>query len=175
MKFKVFIHLIFLFVFIKANAQSVYFRFTDGSERSYLLEDIRKKTFVGNQMSVWLTDGTTYNWQQNQIDFYNYEPDLITTSHSNAKLQPLLLFPNPAKDKLTISFYLYHGENMVFEISSIDGKLLQSIDENNWKEGQNSFDWDLKTSNGQKLPNGEYILRLRTSHLCISKPFIVSE
>jgi hypothetical protein len=156
-------------------AQSVYFKFTDGTSISYLLNDVQKKTITGSEISIWLTDGTIYNWQLNQLDYYNYEPDLITAVREPFQLQPLQLFPNPAQEKISIAFNLYQKEKTLAEISSVEGKLLHTLELVDVKQGQNSIDWNLRTASGQKLSQGTYILRLISSHISISKKFVVSE
>jgi hypothetical protein len=61
------------------------------------------------------------------------------------------------------------------EISSVEGKLLHTLELDDVKQGQNSIDWNLRTASGQKLSQGTYILRLISSHISISKKFVVSE
>jgi hypothetical protein len=56
-----------------AQAQIVYFHFTDGTTQTYAVEDIRKLTFVGDEQVLWLNDGTQYTWNVSTIGQYEFQ------------------------------------------------------------------------------------------------------
>jgi hypothetical protein len=56
-----------------AQAQTVFFYFTDGTTQSYAVADIRKLTFVGDEQVLWLNDGTQYTWNVSTIGQYEFQ------------------------------------------------------------------------------------------------------
>ena len=54
------------------QAQSIHFNYTDGTNNSYSLVDVRKITFDADLMKLHLWDGTVYAWNVSTIGDYQY-------------------------------------------------------------------------------------------------------
>jgi len=75
------------------------------------------------------------------------------------KTDLIKIFPNPAIEELTISIYdfPYH-----LDILDLHGNIIRSFEQ--YLIVDNSVSWDLKDSNGQKVPSGVYIIRISVSN-----------
>ena len=62
---------------VSSQAQSIYFNYTNGTNASYLLEDVRKITFDNDVMNLHFLDGTLYAWNVSTIGYYQYEESAL--------------------------------------------------------------------------------------------------
>jgi hypothetical protein len=51
------------------RAQSIHFNYTDGTNASYNIEDVRKITFDADVMNLHLLDGSVYAWNVSTIGY----------------------------------------------------------------------------------------------------------
>ena len=78
------------------------------------------------------------------------------------------IFPNPFLEGLNIKFYLPAGGNVTINILSLDGKVVDNIENRNYTTGRHNATWN----EGSKLPHGVYILQIGTDDQIISKKVI---
>ncbi len=94
-------------------------------------------------------------------------PDIETSVEKiNAELNSsvqISVFPNPAKDYTTISVISDRQiEQIAVKVFSMNGMFVRNLYSGNLQKGQNQFNWDLKNSNGQKVPSGIYFTMVQT-------------
>lgn len=74
-------------------------------------------------------------------------------------------YPNPASDRLNIRYMTGSPQEIIFSISDLDGGVVREIDEGNIFAGIHDSQVDIS-----KLPNGSYIIRMKSSSGLISDP-----
>jgi len=67
---KLFLFISLMLFTTELNAQSIHFNYTDGTNASYNLEDVRKITFDADVMNLHLWDGSVYSWNVSTIGYY---------------------------------------------------------------------------------------------------------
>ena len=78
-------------------------------------------------------------------------------------------FPNPAKDKFTVSLYLPEAGLAEIEMISIDGKQIRSIASGEYPKGKSAF--SIQTDN---LAKGIYLIRLKAGKTEIVKKMLLN-
>ena len=134
-------------------AQDLVIKKNTGEENTYALNDIERITFETGKLAVLLTDGSNSQFNQANLQYLTYK-NLVTSANTEEKAanERLLIFPNPAKEELYISYPLLVGQPLAVEIVSITGKVVyrQDVD---IPEGTN-LSLDIST-----IPNGIYLYR----------------
>jgi hypothetical protein len=154
---------------LATKAQSIHFNFSDGSNSSYSLEDIRKVTFYSDLMNLYFFDGSIYSWNVSTINYFNYDESSLNVNdwlHYANKLEARV-FPNPVSSSLDIYFNLQNEDEITFILLDSQGKII------------------LKKSIGKKLPGehfetleinslsqGTYALRIQGQHQFVSKKIV---
>lgn len=69
-------------------------------------------------------------------------------------------FPNPFTNSLNVSFDLPQQDYVNISIYDLTGKRITELVNENLAQGSNSFSWDGKSGNGQRLNPGVYLLRV---------------
>jgi len=117
-----FIALLLFSLGLTGHAQMMYVKEKSGTKTIFAINDIRKLTFSGGNMTVNGHDGNPETFALTDIRYVNFT-DLSTGVHplENNKNGCLVLFPNPVQDILTLN-YKSLGEAIQFEIMTMDGK-----------------------------------------------------
>jgi hypothetical protein len=171
---KLFLLILVLYVCVKPNkckAQSAYFNFTDGSNSSYNLSDIRKITFSNNDMNLHLWDGSIYSWNINTIGHFEYDENSLSNEELIHQINSMNVdvYPNPVDDKLYIQFFLSQKYNVSIMLFEMNGKKIieHKIDELSY--GKYSETLELKS-----IPQGNYILKIMFNNKSIIKNIVKS-
>ena len=103
------------------------------------------------------------------LDTYlNYE-EPVSTAHPAMSLEEMKLFPNPARDQLSVSIHADQPTSASYAIMNSEGKWMSSGAMMDLEAGQNNTTLYLES-----LPEGVYILQLRSENQVLSKPFIIT-
>ena len=159
----------FLLVGTLSFAQSIYFNYTDGTNASYNLQDVRKVTFTADVMNLHLWDGTIYSWNVSTIGHYEYSEtsgneELLNLSN---KLD-VRIFPNPTSTNLNVQFKLLKEDLITLSLFDVNGQLL--IERN---LGARTFGSHLETIELSKVPKGSYVCQIKGQQNTISKKLTI--
>lgn len=99
---------------------------------------------------------------------------------NNVSVQPIIHYepkisikPNPAKDILKIDFSSINTKIKSISIYSLDGsKVKDFLDEN---LSPKILIWDIKDNNGNNLPNGVYVIYLKSNDVEYSEKIIIEK
>jgi hypothetical protein len=151
------------------RAQSVYFNYTDGTDATYNLQDVRKITFDADVMNLHLLDGSTYSWNVSTIGYYEYDqtPSNVEQLVDLANTWQAVVFPNPVNNSLQIRYLLPKADVVKIALYDMQGKLIVENNIGNQKEGQHQAMLDLSHINA-----GSYVCRITGQKASISKQII---
>ena len=101
-----------------------------------------------------------YRLMMTDIDgVFSYSPVRMLVNTADNVLDILQLYPNPAKDKLMLTYNSNKEATMQITITNADGKNVKSISNNAINKGVNNFEIDII-----KLQPGVYMLNYRTDN-----------
>jgi hypothetical protein len=151
------------------GAQNIYFDYSDGTNSTYSIEEIRKITFTNDVMNLHLYDGTTYSWDVNLIDQYQYElsPLQIDAILKEVNSMEVNVHPNPADDNLQVSFTNIDTKCLCLSIFDLQGRILFEENCNSFDLGKTNYTIELST-----FQSGQYFVRLTGQNTSITKKFI---
>ncbi len=150
-------------------AQSIHFNYTDGTNASYNLEDVRKITFVADVMNLHLWDGSLYSWNVSTIGHYEYDETILNTQEwlNQANTWQVRVFPNPTSTVLNVRFQLPKEDQVSISLSDLQGKLLLTKNIGTKTAGEY-----LETLDLSELPQGNYLCRISGQQQTITKQVI---
>jgi hypothetical protein len=82
----------------------------------------------------------------------------------------ITIFPNPVLNSTNISFSLQQAENVSLKIFDLNGRLIQTIADNIFQEGENEVVW-----NADDLNAGVYFLQFQSAEYLQIKKVIVTK
>ena len=163
--------LLFLSVFLGTMnfAQSIHFNYTDGTNTSYNLEDVRKITFDADVMNLHLWDGSVYSWNVSTIGYYQYDESTQSIQEllNNANEWGVNIFPNPTSATLNVNFNLPQADEVSIRLYDIHGKLIISQDIGHRGIGKHQELIDLTN-----IPMGTYTFSISGQKNTITKQLI---
>ena len=147
-------------------AQSIHFNYTDGTNSSYNLQDVRKITFDADVMNLHLLDGSVYAWNVSSIGYYEYDESLVTVEDwlNKANAWDVAVYPNPTDGLLNVQFNLPKEDKVIIGLYDLQGKGILEKSLGNITTGEHKEMLDLT-----QLPNGTYVCRITGQHYSITK------
>jgi len=85
------------------------------------------------------------------------------------KLSLMAVAPNPVAGSSVIYFYLEQAENVSFKIFDLNGKLVSTLADKMFEEGENEITW-----NAMDVNAGIYFLRMETAGFSENQKLIVT-
>ena len=163
--------LFFLFIGITGigYSQSIHFHYTDGTNASYNLEDVRKITFDADVMNLHLWDGSLYAWNVSTIGYYQNDESSLNIQEllNNANAWEVNIFPNPTSATLNVSFNLPQSDELSICLYDLQGKLI--LAKNLGKKETGSYQEVIDLTN---VPKGSYVCRISGQQNTITKQLI---
>jgi hypothetical protein len=150
-------------------AQSIHFNYTDGTNASYNLEDVRKITFDADLMNLHLLDGSIYSWNVSTIGYYQYDEASLNVQEwlNNANAWDVTIFPNPTRSALTVRFNLPQSDEVSIELYDMKGKLMLTKSLGKIETGEYQEVLDLSS-----VTQGSYVCRISGQKNTITKQLI---
>ena len=107
-------------------AQSFHFNYTDGTNASYSLLDVRKINFDADVMKLYLWDGSVFNWNVSTIEHYEFDEPMVNMEELliSANSFNFKLFPNPTGSYLNVSFYLPQSDQIFIRLFDLQGNVM---------------------------------------------------
>ncbi len=159
---------------VVAQGQNVHFNFTDGTQQSYALQDVRKKTFSPSAISLHLTDGTIYSWNYDVVGNYIYEEQVGTgIGESAVALTPMRVYPNPTTGRLSVEYALEAETSVTIELRDMQGRAIRQMELGAQPAGQHTAQWDGTDAQGRPAAAGTYLCRVITPRVQMSRTFII--
>ncbi len=154
---------------ISSKAQSIYFNYTNGTDAAYNLADVRKITFMSDEMNLQLLDGSVYSWNVSSIEHYQFDENSIGIDEllTKANAWRVNIFPNPANNVLHVRYNLPTEDKILISVFDLQGKLLLEINAGNRAKGEHEESLDIST-----FPAGQYVCRISGQTNTISKNII---
>jgi hypothetical protein len=150
-------------------AQSINFNFTDGSNSSYDVAELRKITFDADVMNLYLMDGSLYTWNVSTIGDYDYGDSSLNAGAllNSLNTWDLIIFPNPVSNSLKIQYKLPKEDKISIALYDVLGKLILEKKFGEQLPGSHSDVIDLTN-----IPKGNYGLRIVGQNQSITKNVI---
>jgi hypothetical protein len=151
------------------RAQSIHFNYTDGTNASYNLADVRKITFDADVMNLHLLDGSVYAWNVSTIGYYEYDESSLNVQEwlNNANYWQVVVFPNPTSTNLNVRYNLPMEDEITIALFDMQGKLILEKKMGNKISGEHQETLDLKD-----LPQGSYVCRITGKQNSITKQVV---
>ena len=147
-------------------AKSIHFNYTNGTNSSYNLQDVRKITFDADVMNLHLLDGSVYAWNVSSIGYYEYDESSVNIEYwlNQANAWEVVVYPNPTNGLLNVQFTLPTEDKILVALYDVQGKLIMEKGLGNMATGEHKEMLDLTN-----LPNGTYVCRISGQHYSITK------
>ena len=152
------------------HAQSIYFDYTDGTNASYNIEEVRKITFDADVMNLHMLDESLYAWNVSYIGHYEYDE---STSNLDGILDEIntmyvQIFPNPAKNNLNVRYTLLKQGSVIVELYDMEGKLTLQKELGLQFSGANQHQIDIN-----EIKAGRYNCRIVFENNSVTKKVII--
>lgn len=98
----------------------------------------------------------------------------ITERIDNPEVLNLRAYPNPASDRLTISFYNRKASTIELSVINPGGQQVSVVHSGYLSAGGHEFTWNTASDDGTPVPNGIYILKLTNGSGSISTKILVT-
>jgi hypothetical protein len=155
-------------------SQGIHFEFTDGTIAAYEIAQVRSMDFTGNDLRMFLWDGTTHEWDMNDIRKYRFDDIGTDVRDMEAMaLAPLHLFPNPSTGEVTIEFQVDTPGAVKVELYDVRGTLAARIAEAQFAAGTHRLNWNGIDMNGEAPGTGTYVCRITQGAHILSKQMII--
>lgn len=138
-------------------AQSINLYYTDASNASYNLQDIRKINYTGDTMNLQFTDGTIYSWNINTLSKFQYDLNALSAPEliNFANIMNVIIYPNPTINLLQININLKLEEDITIALYDLQGKIILEK-----KLGKQNFGEHQQTLEMKNIPPGSYDLMI---------------
>lgn len=150
------IPLLFLICPFAASAQDISFNFNDGSTTAYPVSAVRSAKFIGDDLHAFLWDGTVLT------GIRNFDPASFTTNVPSVKQESaaLVLYPNPTRDGLTVSFAVHAAGPTEVEIVDAKGAVVAEVQHGTLPVGTHTVMWNGAGLSGERVVAGVYQCRV---------------
>ena len=153
-----------LFGSLAVQAQSVTYRFTDGTSLTHGVTDVRSTDVDDSEMRVFLWDGTTYAWTLSSLLSYGFTAISTSLPVAQSDLTPVLVYPNPASGEVRIGITASRSARTEVDVLDLRGGIVRTLVDGQLVEGEQVLVWDGREGNGQLVADGTYFIRVTQGH-----------
>ena len=107
-----------------------------------------------------------YNIDVNGVEGYIGEPNPKSKIYLNS-------YPNPFNNKSQIKYSIREYSTIEINIYNIYGQLVRTLFEGNKEPGQYAVSWNGSDRRNKKMPNGIYIVKLKSNRQTITNKLIL--
>lgn len=151
------------------KAQDLLVNLNSGEIENYPISEISSLKFGTTSMILTKLDATQVTWEIDDIASYSFDESNALTIENSEKWD-LSVFPNPAREKVTISFKSDMNENITIDIIDVSGKVITQLI-NGKHHSSTDVTWNVHEKT-QVMP-GTYICRIQTDNKLITRPIII--
>ncbi len=87
---------------------------------------------------------------------------LVEATQGDPRSDVVFSYPNPFTGSTTINYVLNEQKNVSLKVYNITGQLVATLVNKQKPAGQHTIQWDANDTNGNKMPNGTYFIRMQT-------------
>ena len=151
------------------RAQSIHFNYTDGTNASYNLENVRKTTFNADLMNLHLLDGSVYTWNVSTIGHYQFDESTLNLQEllNNINAWEVVIFPNPTSANFNVHYNLPKEDEITIALFDMQGKLILQKNLGKLVSGEHH-----QTVDASNLTKGTYVCRINGQQQSVSKTII---
>jgi agmatine/peptidylarginine deiminase/subtilisin-like proprotein convertase family protein len=102
------------------------------------------------------------------------DSDLLSSIENHDNEMVLQSYPNPFDNLTTIIFTLLKPARVAMEVHDLSGQIIKTLVNSYLFEGQQNITWDGKNNKGQHIPEGLYILELKTGEKTIFTKIVIT-
>ena len=108
----------------------------------------------------------SHNGTTTEKDIINAESARITNNYNTSvanvdnQFQGINVYPNPSNSISNIQFNVETAGVVTMDVYDMTGSKIATPINNFYNSGTHTINWDLKSSNGTKVPAGNYVVRL---------------
>lgn len=143
-----------------SSAQNVTYHFTDGSTVTHAITDVRSTDFEGEDMRVFLWDGTTYTWSLGSLGNYRFTDISTEVLEGSMGLTPVHVFPNPSNGEVRIGIVADGSSEVEVTVLDLRGGLVSIVSKGPFPVGRQELVWDGRDARGQRVADGSYLVRV---------------
>ena len=122
-------------------------------------------------------NSVTYpGWYIKWAKVWCLQPPTGTGERSKPIPQSYVLFearPNPAKDRVEISFAIPEATPVELSIYDVTGRLVKNLYRGTMTGGSHELHWDGRDFTGHDLPSGLYFVRMHAAGITFSRKMIL--
>jgi hypothetical protein len=155
------------------NAQSIFFKFTDGTTATYSISELQNFTYGTTSMVVKRSNGTTVTYNISAIANYRYDAATSITDYNTINSAEVRIYPNPFSSFVRIRYELLAPEQISVEILDMSGRSIKKWPTEKRTPGSYEVIWQPGDTNGKAVPSGTYICRIQTSKGTVSKMMVM--
>ena len=112
----------------EAFAQDLVLNLLSGETESYPTEDIRSIKFPGNDMVITQDDGTVISMDIAAVASYEFDMSTVSSDdREGAYGQALKIYPNPASDRVQITYTGRESAALIVDIVDGTGRTVESL------------------------------------------------
>jgi len=101
-----------------------------------------------------------------QVNIGLYQESVVSAA-------PLQLYPNPAREKLTLSYQLENAAFVNLDVYNINGELVRKLVNERQPQGKNVIEWNRSDEERRPLPGGVYFYSLKIDEQLYSGKFLL--
>jgi len=167
---KIIVFIVVILTSLAMKAQNVYFSYTDSTNGTYSLNDVRRMTFNNNLMNLEMNDGTNYQWNINNVVSFRYnEVTGIGEVIKGLNGLDVKLFPNPNSGSFQLAYKLPKETHIEVSLYSTDGKLVKTLYTGQQNLGEQKINVILS-----EIPKGIYTCYIEAEGFSVNKKMIVN-
>ncbi|MCX6233829.1 MAG: T9SS type A sorting domain-containing protein [Bacteroidetes bacterium] len=154
----------------------IFYYFLDNFWNGYIIDETPNAFFnlkaIKYNNKIFLFYSKSLMADEGQI-FYS-KMDMITNNiEITTSFNKFKLFPNPFTIKLTIVFEMKSNKDFQLKIYTIQGKLINTLINENKSSDEHEITWDGKDQNGKEVTPGLYLIRLQSGRNILTRSVIL--
>ncbi|SRR5690554_1928252 len=152
------------------TAQNLVVTLTNNNTETYSIADIQSIKFIANSMVLYELNGTINTWSIDDIDNYAFDGELNVSEETLITTGEINVYPNPASDKVTISYESSLSDRIIITIVDLNGKEVAHLFDG-VHDQITKVEWSVKEQ--VNVGSGTYLCKITSANKITTKPIII--